>query len=369
MAADDAAQSRDQNLHSLARLVVAADEADGLAGRCGNSASGSPLGEAGDGLHWEPPRRRPDVRHDLAGEVDTAIGRRVSPETVAARVERPANLRARGGHVKRGDQRAVVNHAESSDTTAPARGHGRRRTAVAQPVPHPSGGHQAELHPGHRAVVRDRHGSPGEGDVSGSRSPHRPGREPRPGARARGGSRRDRGRGPAPLPGCPTSTGRRCRSAISHLRRSAPGTRLRRRVARPGPRPLQHMPVARMGGYVRGEGVRQRLGARRDALPHPVLARRRAPRADVLPQPPSSVNGRRGSRVAPVVAANSAGPAGIRAVAPKNVDLHSGADRSRSTSRQSPRNRAARSTAGGPRAAGQRHDPHTEPSRNATNRL
>ena len=35
---------------------------------------------------------------------------------------------------------------------------------LAQPAAHPRGRHRAELHAGHRAVVRDRHGAPGEGD-------------------------------------------------------------------------------------------------------------------------------------------------------------------------------------------------------------
>ena len=67
-------------------------------------------------------------------------------------------------------------------------------------------------------------------------------------------------------------------------RRPAPG-----RIQVREPESLQHMPVARMRGDVRGEGVRQRLGAASRPAPASGAARegRRAARC-AAPQPPSA---------------------------------------------------------------------------------
>ena len=66
---------------------------------------------------------------------------------------------------------ATIGPCAAQQASSAERGRGRLvdvdhvEVAVVQPAAHPGGGQEAEVQPGHRAVVRHRHGAPGGDDV------------------------------------------------------------------------------------------------------------------------------------------------------------------------------------------------------------
>ncbi len=162
-------------------------------------------------------------------------------------VEHRQETRMGQRHVKGRDERSVVHHAGQQ------RQAGRRRLvdvhdvefAIAQPAPHPRRRQQAELHPGDRAVVRERHRLARGDDVR---------RQARLVIVA-GGQHRDRMAVPDERLG-----------QVADVRLHSPGNVPRVRAddadAHHSVRPelLQHVPVGRAGGDIGGEHVGQRLG-------------------------------------------------------------------------------------------------------------
>ena len=130
------------------------------------------------------------------------------------------------------------------------------------------------------------------------------------------------------------------------------------------PQPLQHVPVLRAHRrWPSANDIGQTLGHRGHLVSTPSLGRGADLGVDVQLHRRGDGKARvTGSSAAPVASARAAGPAGIRAVSPKNDTSTPDAVRSRSASRQTPPRRAAarEDPVRRPLAAGQGQHLHAE---------